>query len=121
MPHVIRLKAAWNRSVADKIERVNLPDAPIATDGASVIYTRSFNAPSGISSTTEIDFVVQSWMGELSLQLDGHSFITAIPWQGEQARFSLRGELSGHHNIRIELMGKLVGLTGICELEIEPK
>ena len=130
MPHVIRLRAAWNRYKGSEEKRVNLPDkTTVATEGDLVSYRRSFNAPTGISETTPIAFVVDSWVGDLCLTLDQIALVQKREYLGQPLRIDFAGLLRHHHQAEITLRPSSVnpqpvcslhvGLTGSCFLEID--
>jgi hypothetical protein len=129
MSHVIRLRAAWNRSNGSEETRVNLPDETTVTSECDrVVYRRSFNAPTSISGATPIFFGVSSWIGELSLILDGTTLVQKLEYAGQPLRIDLTGLLRHHHQAEITLRScathqqspqdSHVGLTGSCYLEI---
>ena len=119
MSHLIRFRAAWIRTIGSESARVDLPDA--ADQGVSVVtYTRSFNAPTGVSESTPIQIVVENWRGGLTAYLDDSVLVQNCDPSLRPFQHSLSGKLSGFHKLTLILedLGNGVELRGPCYLSI---
>ena len=69
--HVIGLKHPWEKRIAGVNDciRVDVPESESATDTkiCDAIYTRFFNQPTGLDSTSKVKLRITDWTGDLQL------------------------------------------------------
>lgn len=126
MPHIIRLRAAWQRTSGSDTHRIDLPDSIDGVGDAGsyhdeVSYHRAFNSPTGINDQTPVTLVIEQWEGILTASLDGKMLAEAQTSDQKPLELTLDGNLTGHHKLVIVVRSNdgSARLIGPCYLSIE--
>lgn len=110
--HTIRLHAAWKRMVDSgdsssvaEVTVVSLPDVALrTTSGLAVTYRRTFNRPTGLSSTDSVSFLSDLLPIADSIWFNDHQ--VAIP---SQPILELGDRLRAHNELVLRIPGDRFG------------
>lgn len=125
--HTIRLRRPWQKSCPGQTgaSRVDVPDIPLAADMEAaaepqcVVYRRSFNRPSGLTTATRVWLIVSGWDGALAeLSLNDQPLSAC----GPPLRIEVTAAIAARNGLQVTLVADECGpprLTGEVTLAIE--
>lgn len=126
--HVIRLKRPWEKTclAIGQSQIVDVPEPGIANRDTTESgpgqssYSRNFNAPSGLESTSRVYLRVSQWAGKLDRVCLNGRVIDAV--STAPLELDITASIQRHNRIEIvleDLPAQLAGMTGEVTIAID--